>query len=855
MLLSDRPAGAFAAPFRLDLEGLPPGTLAVVRHRIEARLDAPYTVRLWLQADPALLQALREPVGRRATFFLQSQAHSFEPFHGRVAEAAFGGWAPDDDAADPLSALLDAPALPHPNADALPLSLVLRPRLWWAGLGGRHRHFQRQSTEDTVRAVLAEHGLTAADVRFVQGTPLPARRYRQQSGESDLVFVHRLLQAEGLWYRFEQTPEREVMVVGDDAGGWARPPHWSAVRFVAPAGLATPPDAGLPGTGWQQVITDFERVARVVPTEARVTDRNYRLPALMLQAAAEGPQASGGTVHLHGLHLKTAEEAGLRARQAREHGRQGADRLHASSTLTALSPGQCFGVQPAPGVPEGLAGRWVVVAVVHEGDRVQPYRNRFEAQPEPVAWRPAHNGPPPLAGFQHLRVDTTDGANPYARLDAHGRYLAWRHAEHRQAPGGTGSAPLRLARDLAGADYGQHFPVHAGVEALGAHMHGDPDRPVLLGVAHDSRHPNPVTAANATRHVLRTWANNKLRLEDASGREHIKLATEHGVTQLHLGHVVNHARAERGRGFELRTDLCGALRSPGGQLLTTEPANPDADPQGRGHQADALAAKEHVQRILPWAERRSQAAQQVGLEAADLQMATQLLQGLPAGRLQAPLQVHHSPAGLAWAARGTLTFGSERTQGWHAQGPIALASTQPLGLTAKKGLRLHAEQGGIRHVTSRGDHTVHVQDGDFNVRAAQDVHLESKQGVVRLQSREGRYFVEVGPEGFRTNAREIRTRAGARIEFNGGAAGGAVAAEPATDAGVAGGLGYFGKMRVNDKQRMPVMDGLRSTLLDDRPAYVDPRGEDRACTVRSGYIDDIDSAMPIVVRWMKKKET
>jgi type VI secretion system secreted protein VgrG len=39
--------------------------------------------------------------------------------------------------------------------------------------------------------------------------------------------------------------------------------------------------------------------------------------------------------------------------------------------------------------------------------------------------------------------------------------------------------------------------------------------------------------------VLRTPANNKLRMEDKRGEEHIKLATEYGKTQLNSGHLVD----------------------------------------------------------------------------------------------------------------------------------------------------------------------------------------------------------------------------------------------------------------------------------------------------------------------------
>ncbi|OSI06625.1 type IV secretion protein Rhs, partial [Neisseria canis] len=66
------------------------------------------------------------------------------------------------------------------------------------------------------------------------------------------------------------------------------------------------------------------------------------------------------------------------------------------------------------------------------------------------------------------------------------------------------------------------------------------------GVMHDSSHPDHVPADWNTRNVIRTWANNKLRMEDKQGQEHIKLATEYGKTQLNLGHIVDSQRQKRG---------------------------------------------------------------------------------------------------------------------------------------------------------------------------------------------------------------------------------------------------------------------------------------------------------------------
>ncbi|WP_207305298.1 type VI secretion system Vgr family protein, partial [Klebsiella variicola] len=100
---------------------------------------------------------------------------------------------------------------------------------------------------------------------------------------------------------------------------------------------------------------------------------------------------------------------------------------------------------------------------------------------------------------------------------------------------------------------------------------GNPDRPYIAGVLHDSAHGDHVTIRNDKRNVLRTPANNKIRLDDERGKEHIKVSTEYGgKSQLNLGHLVNSDRQPRGEGFELRTDSWGAIRAQKGIFISAD---------------------------------------------------------------------------------------------------------------------------------------------------------------------------------------------------------------------------------------------------------------------------------------------
>ncbi|WP_277978500.1 type VI secretion system Vgr family protein, partial [Pantoea endophytica] len=116
-----------------------------------------------------------------------------------------------------------------------------------------------------------------------------------------------------------------------------------------------------------------------------------------------------------------------------------------------------------------------------------------------------------------------------------------------------------------------HLPLLAGTEVAIGFEHGNPDRPYIAGVLHDSSRADHVNIRNYRRNVLRTPANNKLRLDDTRGQEHIKLSTEYGgKSQLNLGHLVDGERQPRGEGFELRTDSWGAIRAGKGLFISAD---------------------------------------------------------------------------------------------------------------------------------------------------------------------------------------------------------------------------------------------------------------------------------------------
>lgn len=215
-------------------------------------------------------------------------------------------------------------------------------------------------------------------------------------------------------------------------------------------------------------------------------------------------------------------------------------RLRGITSSATLAPGQVLTV--TGGAPKAFTPRCAIIGVRTRAARDASFECRFEAMPyaETLCFRPPLPPKPQIAGTVPARVTSGEAHDQYAEIDVEGRYKVNFLFDRDPWKLGEESMWLRQARAYAGDTFGLHLPLICGTEVAIAFEQGDPDRPYIAHALHDSEHPDHVTLRRRdhTRNVLRTPANNKLRMEDLRGEEHVKLSTEYGgKSQLNLGHL------------------------------------------------------------------------------------------------------------------------------------------------------------------------------------------------------------------------------------------------------------------------------------------------------------------------------
>ncbi|OTP82996.1 hypothetical protein B5S44_12845 [Gilliamella apicola] len=396
--------------------------------------------------------------------------------------------------------------------------------------------------------------------------------------------------------------------------------------------------------------------------------------------------------------------------------------IRGKSNQANLAPGQHIRIKGSmiAGIDEGI----MILTVQGQGNRSDAYELTFTAIPyQPLKpYRPEPIPFPTIDGTLPARVTSPDN-DTYGYIDTQGRYRVKFNFDLKEWRNGEESLWLRLAKPYAGSTYGFHFPLIDGTEVAVAFTNGNPDRPYIAHAMHDSQHPDHVTTINKHRNVIRTPANNKLRMDDKRGQEHIKLATEYGKTQLNIGHLVDQNKTQRGEGFELRTDEWGAIAANKGLYLTSQ-----TEPKAQGKQLDMQAAITQLENALSIAKALQNAATASEAHGADTdsqeQLKTTLTQLAQSGILAYAQEgiALTSPENIQLSTSNSVSMTSENQTDINALKNITVSSGESIGLFAhKSGMKVFANQGDVE---------VQAQNANLNMAAKQDIKIDSVDGSI-----------------------------------------------------------------------------------------------------------------------------
>ncbi|EFH9618735.1 type VI secretion system tip protein VgrG [Escherichia coli] len=624
------------------------------------------------------------------------------------------------------------------SADQAKYQVILEPFIKLLDRQHRsHRFFVNKSVPEVVTEVLQEHGLKGWEFEFRLKKTYPKREQINQYQESDLQFIQRLLAEVGIFYFFTLQPDTQTEVVhfGDSQAALT---FDKTLAINSPSGM----NDNRADSVWGLNVT--HNVA-----EASVTTKayNHREAQYLLQSApadmthGDGDGINYGEVyHYHFRHLERGdkidpvpETANFYARLGHERYLAEQVRITGNSTDATLAPAQVLTITDSlpPTLPALLRNPVLLTCVGFSASRKDALQVVLKGVPysEVICWRPPLLPRPKVTGTMTARVASAKEGDIYAWQDASGMYRVKFDADRDDKNPGQESMPVRLAKPYSGDAYGFHFPLIQGTEVAIAFEEGDLDRPYIAHALHDSRHVDHVTDKNGTRNVIRTPANNKLRMEDKRGEEHIKLSTEYGgKTQLNLGHNVDEERVVRGEGAELRTDDWVAIRGGKGILLSA-----DAQPNADGVMLDMHKAIQQLEHALALAKSLGKAAETAKATSADSDSQSILKSALSG--LQKPGILAHSPMGIGVVTPEAVRIASgNQSIGIVSGRNTDITAAQSVTVAASNSVSLFAQSAGMQLFAGQGKVDVQAQGDALNLQALKDVTVTSNRGSVTLSA-------------------------------------------------------------------------------------------------------------------------
>ena len=608
----------------------------------------------------------------------------------------------------------------------------LEPRMALLARSCQNAIYQNQTVPQIVEKILRErHQMRGQDFVFNLKSEYPSREQVMQYGEDDLTFISRLLSEVGIWFRFATDARLKIEVVEfyDDQSGYER---GLTLPLRHPSGLHD---------GATEAVWGLNTAYRVVEKSVSTRDYNYRTATAEMMTEQHDATGGDNTTYGEAYHYadnflqkgdnEAAESGAFYARIRHERYLNEQAILKGLSTSSLLMPGLEIRVQ-GDDAPAVFRKGVLITGVTASAARDRSYELTFTAIPysERYGYRPALIPRPVMAGTLPARVTSTVKNDIYAHIDKDGRYRVNLDFDRDTWKPGYESLWVRQSRPYAGDTYGLHLPLLAGTEVSIAFEEGNPDRPYIAGVKHDSAHTDHVTIQNYKRNVLRTPANNKIRLDDERGKEHIKVSTEYGgKSQLNLGHLVDAGKQQRGEGFELRTDMWGAVRAKKGIFISAD-AQDKAQGQVR-EMAPAMAILDGAQSQM---QSLSTDAQTTNADPADLSSQIALLQQSVKDLTQAVILLS-APKGVAIASGEHLQLAASKNVIANAGNNADIGVVKNMFIGVGQALSVFVRKAGIKLFANKGAVSVQAQNDLMELLAQKSIEITSTEDEIKITAK------------------------------------------------------------------------------------------------------------------------
>jgi type VI secretion system secreted protein VgrG len=527
-----------------------PGFARVIGFRGIEAISRPYEIEIFLAFRDREGDAvdLADAVGAKATLTIDRAADAIPPF-------IFAG-------------IFSSVELLHELDGHTLIRAVLVPALWVLGLSRHSRIFTKVAFPDVLKSVLEDNSIGPDEYELRLGS-YEVEEHICQYRESDLDFLSRWMEREGIYYFFEHTTSGEKLIISD-AKPYEDDPIGTPVRYHPQVGHDV--SAG-------SSFRSFTSQHKTLPSMVSLKDYDYTKPNLDVSGSANVSKTGLAEVNQYGERFFTPGAGDRLAKLRSEEMLARQVVYHAAGTRLHLRPGYTFDLEEHS--RDALNTTYLTVETHHHGNQAagssvfqellnlqhsQVYFVEITAIAAKTQFRAESRTPwPRIYGYENGNIEGP-AESEYAQIDEQGRYRVKLKFDESNLKGARASTFVRMMQPHGGGIEGFHFPLRKGTEVVLSFLGGDPDRPVISGVVPNVLTPSPVTSANHTKNVIQTGGRNRFELDDKNGQQQIVLSTPYSNTYLSMGVPNDHELTQKtddnalydaGKNFDLRVGQNG----------------------------------------------------------------------------------------------------------------------------------------------------------------------------------------------------------------------------------------------------------------------------------------------------------
>ncbi|MBK1694018.1 type VI secretion protein ImpA [Chromatium weissei] len=402
---------------------------------------------------------------------------------------------------------------------------VLVPLLWFLSRSADCRIFQNKTVPIIVKEIFSKYGLT--DIADRCSGSFRQWEYCVQYRETDLNFVNRLLEHEGIYYFFEHEDGKHTLVFANGSAA-------HSTEFTVPFYRED--------VSWLSEVDHIDSliVNKEVRSGAFVHKAfDFTAPKTRLLKTSNVPKEHA----LAGMEVFDFQNDYVKAAEGESYAKIRLEELQAeyetvrvTGNARELACGVLFNLTDYPRADQNRKYLIIDTSCVLQSNDFESttllndselFRITFTAIDSQSAYRPPRiTQKPTVQGSQTAIVVGKSGEEIWT--DKHGRVKVQFHWDRYGESNETSSCWIRVAQIWAGKGWGGIMIPRIGQEVIVDFLEGDPDQPIITGRVYNGDCTPPYTLpSEATKSTIKTSSSkggagfNEIRLEDKKDSEQI----------------------------------------------------------------------------------------------------------------------------------------------------------------------------------------------------------------------------------------------------------------------------------------------------------------------------------------------